>query len=85
MSSSLTVAIKWHQGAKMATITGTHHKAQGHQWLALVQVVEEGAAIRVPVQRPAHRMLHSARPPLLLINHPQLVRQKNNIHVSRCA
>jgi hypothetical protein len=30
-------------------------------------------------------MLHSARPPLLLINHPQLVRQKNNIHVSRCA
>lgn len=50
----------------------THHKAQGHEWLSLIQVIQEGSSICVPVQRPAHRMLHPAWPPLLLIDCPQL-------------
>lgn len=54
----------------------THHKAQGHEWFSFIQVIEEGSSICVSVQGPAHRMLHSAWPPLLLINCPQLKERK---------
>lgn len=54
----------------------THHKAQSHQWLSFIQVIQKGSSICVPVQGPAHRMLHSAWPPLLLINCPHLKKKE---------
>lgn len=35
-------------------------------------MIEKRSSIGVPVQRPAHRMFHSAWPPLLFINRPHL-------------
>lgn len=60
----------------------TYNKAQGHQWFSFIKVVKEGASVRVPVERPADRMLCSTRAPLLFIDNPKLEESRGCVLVS---